>query len=204
MKNPQNIQELARLTPDYMGFIFYPESPRYAGELDSGIVRALPKSIKRIGVFVNESVKEIRKKYDEYGFDYIQLHGNESPEVCREIAEFCPVIKAVSVYSSDDIRNAEKQYSGVAEYLLFDTKTPQYGGSGQKFDWQVLADYNGETKYFLSGGIAPEDTERIKNELSVDMVHSLDINSRFESEPGIKDIEKLRIFIKEIRNEQDK
>lgn len=203
MKDPQNIRDLAEFLPDYMGFIFYPESPRYAGRLNSKIVRELPDAIKRIGVFVNEAPEEIYKKYGEYGFDYIQLHGGESVEECREVAGFCPVIKAVNVYNSSDIGNAVDKYGDMAEYLLFDTKTPLYGGSGQKFDWSVLADYTGNKKYFLSGGIRPEDVDRIKN-FNSDRIHSLDLNSRFESEPGVKDIQKLRTFINEIRNEQDK
>ena len=197
MREPLNIAEIAKLRPDYMGFVFYEHSPRYAGVTSSESVSRLPREIKRVGVFVNAETQTIIETAARYMLDYAQLHGDETPEVCRKISRVLPVVKAIAVSSAEDLRNAVR-YAGYCEMLLFDTKTNLPGGSGEKFDWSILNEYQGETPFLLSGGITPEDAERIRA-ISHPRFAGIDLNSRFETSPGIKDFQKLRTFIKKLR-----
>ncbi len=201
MKSPDNISQLAQLPIDFMGMIFYQKSPRYVEKLTLSDLSVLPRYIERVGVFVNAKRDFILEKVNEYGLDLIQLHGNESPSFCKELNETLPIIKAFSIADISDIEQT-KAYEGLWGYFLFDTKTPQHGGSGLKFDWEILNEYKGNTPFFLSGGISAEDAERIR-EIKHPLLYGLDLNSKFETEPGVKDIELLKQFIKQIKDEQD-
>lgn len=197
MRDPHNIAEVAALAPDYMGFIFYEKSPRYAGNLAPEVVYILPSSICRVGVFVNASQEEIETTVRKYRLDRVQLHGAESPELCNALRKVCPVVKAISVRDAADVQESTRRYEGAVDYLLFDTKTPLYGGSGEQFDWSSLDSYDGGTEFFLSGGIGLDDAQRLHG-LDMPLLHAVDINSRFETEPGVKDTVKLERFFREL------
>lgn len=200
MKYPENIQELNNLPIDYMGMIFYQKSPRYIDyQLWQNVGDIHSRNIKRVGVFVNSTIDFIVKMIDKYKLDLIQLHGNESPNFCSELNKFIPIIKAFSISEASDFEQT-KAYERLRGYFLFDTKTPQYGGSGKKFDWAILDAYDGDTPFFLSGGISAEDVEPIKA-TKHPLLYGVDLNSKFEIEPGLKDIQLLDQFIKQLRNE---
>ncbi|PQL92619.1 phosphoribosylanthranilate isomerase [Apibacter adventoris] len=203
MKNPNNIEELSSLSINYMGFIFYPKSPRYIAGLKPEILNILSDSTKRVGVFVNEKVASLFKTIEKYGLDAVQLHGNETPQYCEDLIETFPEITIIKALSISDIKDIEKtnEYEELCDYFLFDTKTSQYGGSGQKFNWEILNSYKGNKPFFLSGGISMEDIEEIKN-IQHPNLYGLDLNSKFESEPGLKDLYLVKKFIKKIKNTQ--
>lgn len=198
MKIPVNILAVAALQPDMMGFIFYPKSPRYAEPLDMATLDALPKSIKKIGVFVNEDLEDVLTIATKYDLDGVQLHGTEMVKMCAELrkAGFM-VIKAFPIAEAYNFK-VTKAYEGACDYFLFDTKTDAYGGSGVKFNWEMLNEYVGETPFLLSGGIAADDAEAI-----LKIVHpklaGTDLNSKFEVRPGLKNVEMLHEFIQQLR-----
>lgn len=195
MRDAENIYETDRLKIQMMGFIFYPASSRYVKQLPS----YMPEHARRVGVFVNEQIGDILRIATEYKLDYIQLHGNESPELCRQLAaKGYGIIKAFPV---SDIADLDKcaRYEGCCAFFLFDTKTPQHGGSGRSFDWNILQHYHGETPFLLSGGISPEDAETLKS-FSHSRWAGIDLNSRFEITPGYKNITLLNDFINRINN----
>lgn len=202
MKNPENIKALAKLPIDYMGFIFYQKSPRYIQNMDSSILDALPDSIDRVGVFVNESIEFVLEQINKYKLSVIQLHGSESVEYCSDLKKSFPKLILVKVFNiaekADFLRTHE--YEGVCNFFLFDTKTSQHGGSGLKFDWTILDEYKGNLPFFLSGGISVEDAESIKN-IFHPKLYALDLNSKFELEPGLKNIELLEQFINQLKDE---
>ena len=195
MRDPKNIASVAELRPDYMGFIFYERSPRYVGNMSEQTIAALSKEICKVGVFVNASYDEIGRIVDKYRLDMVQLHGEESAEFCETVRKQCPVIKGVGVESADDVNKSSKRYASAVDYLLFDSKTPAYGGSGKKFDKGVLDSYVGDVPFFLSGGIGPDDYA-----LNVQKLYAIDVNSRFETEPALKDIKLLNDFFERIKN----
>jgi phosphoribosylanthranilate isomerase len=187
LKYPENIKQVAQLKPDFMGFIFYPESKRFVG--DDFIMPAISPEIKKVGVFVNAPVSYIIDKVDEYKLDLIQLHGDESPAYCEVLNHVIPVIKAFGVDEVFDFKILTP-YEKVCSYFLFDTKTKEYGGSGKQFDWAYLEKYDSILPFFLSGGIGQEEIKKVQG--STFKVLSVDVNSKFEIEPGLKDIEKLK------------
>ena len=197
MRDPQNIREIGNLAPDYMGFIFYPPSPRYAGELDLGALRDLPDTIQKVGVFVDADYDEMRESIERYRLTAVQLHGHETPELCERIRPYGQVIKAFGVAEKSDLKQVV-HYEKSCDLFLFDTRTVAYGGSGRRFDWRVLEEYHGQLPFLISGGIGPEDVERVR-----DMKHpkcvGVDLNSRFEITPGYKNMELIDKFIKSIR-----
>lgn len=199
MKEPDNIRRVAWLTPMLMGFIFYEKSPRYAGNLDTEVVKGLPKFIKPVGVFVNTDPEEVEETCNKYGITTIQLHGEESPEECRELKEKgFKVFKAFGIrppFNWEDLR----EYEVAVDMFVFDTFCQAKGGSGRKFDWALLDDYPLSTPYLLSGGIGPDDTDKILKAMRPKMA-GIDLNSRFETEPGVKDIHKLTHFILSLRS----
>lgn len=197
MKYPDNIADLMKLPVDMMGLIFYPRSPRYIGDEEVFIEKAETQA-KRVGVFVNEETKIIEQKVMQYHLDYVQLHGNESVQTCRGLNSLIPVIKAFSISDQSDFAQT-KDYEGACRFFLFDTKTTNYGGSGRKFDWGILDNYDGKTPFLLSGGITAEDVQVIK-EIKHPMLYGIDLNSRFEVTPGLKNINLLEQFIKEIKS----
>lgn len=200
MRDKDNIRRIAALDIDYMGFIFYPESKRFAGiPPDAGIVKAVPDSIKKVGVFVNETIPVIKNICETLHLDFIQLHGNESPEFCRKLRD--EKIQVIKTFHID--RNFDFSFTGLyretADYLLFDTKTPEFGGSGKSFDWELLENYAEDIPFFLSGGIAPEHAETL-GESATGKMEAVDINSRFETAPGIKDTERIKTFIRTLKS----
>lgn len=194
MTDGENIRQTEQLGVDFIGFIFYPRSPRFLFEMPT----YLPVRSRRVGVFVNESKDNILMYADRFGLDYIQLHGNESPEYCHNLqAAGMKLIKAFSIATPRDLSSVSA-YEGLCQYYLFDTKTPQYGGSGNQFDWTLLNRYTGNTPFLLSGGINQYSATAIRNFHHPRMA-GVDINSRFESSPGLKDIGRIQTFISELR-----
>ena len=199
MRNAENIRDVEALGIDMMGFIFYPKSSRYV----SARPAYLPQKCKRVGVFVNATIDDIRQHIADYSLDIVQLHGHESTDSIRSLRSLCgdviSIIKAFNIATKEDL-NATTPYAGLVDYFLFDTKGPSVGGNGEKFDWSVLEAYNGDTPFLLSGGIGPDDAERI-----LDYHHpkciGIDLNSRFEIEPGIKDITKLKTFLNDVKQD---
>lgn len=228
MRDAQNIRDVAALDIDLMGFIFYPKSPRFVSLISSqaGIIPdysperlnmavnadgkagyIFPKRIKRVGVFVDEMPQTIITYVYNYSLDYIQLHGKETPTLIDNlrrtlVPDLVPdikVIKAFGITSADDLQQCEA-YEGYADLFLFDTRTPLKGGSGRQFNWSVLEAYHGRTPFLLSGGIGPEDADRVKAFHHPQCV-GIDLNSRFETAPAMKDVELLSKFIKQIKDE---
>ena len=191
MREAENIREVEALGIDLMGFIFWPKSSRFVAEPPA----YLPTRCKRVGVFVDEDIETVKRNADEYALDYIQLHGHESPDYCAQL-QGMHLIKAISVSGLDDIV-AYKAYEGLVDYFLFDTKCPSVGGSGQQFDWTFLSAYDGDTPFLLSGGIGLNDAERVKSFHHPKCI-GIDLNSRFELAPGLKDVAALRQFINEL------
>jgi phosphoribosylanthranilate isomerase len=194
IKDPENIKQLIDIQLDYIGFIFYPKSKRYVvNSLQSEIVRAIPSSINKVGVFVNESFDKIETRTKDYQLDFIQLHGDESAEFCKQLSEKgFQIIKAFQIHKDFNFNKLDA-YKAYCKYFLFDTQTSLYGGSGHKFDWQLLENYDNEKSFFLSGGIDLDDADKILNIKNLN-IHSIDINSKFEIEPGLKNIEKVKKF----------
>ena len=196
MREAENIREVEALGINLMGFIFWPKSSRYVSERPA----YLPTQCKRVGVFVNEDAETIKRIAEDYALDYIQLHGSESSDYIHALrvdGGFAAVIKAFNIATTADLETT-KPYEDLVDYFLFDTKGKSVGGNGEKFDWSVLADYVGETPFLLSGGIGPDDAARVKAFHHPKCI-GIDLNSRFELFPALKDINKLREFIKEIR-----
>jgi phosphoribosylanthranilate isomerase len=201
LKHPHNIKELSTLPIDMIGLIFYEKSPRYAGNLDAKTLRTLLDSIQKVGVFVNESKLNILAKIKQYDLQLIQLHGNESPGFCQELKSCgIKIIKAFPIREAGDL-TASLSYENACDYFLFDTKTSQFGGSGEKFDWKILASYTGKTPFFLSGGIGIEDAETIR-QIKHPLLYAIDLNSKFETVPGLKDVNKLRKFTLRVKNQE--
>lgn len=176
---------------DMTGMIFYPRSPRFLEKYIEGVVR------NRVGVFVNETEETIRVIADEHKLGVIQLHGSESPELCAALRADFKVIKAFGIDESFDFE-ALSDYSNV-DYFLFDTQTKDHGGSGRQFNWQLLDNYTLDTPFLLSGGIGPEHISEIMD-ISHPQFAGIDLNSKFEIQPGIKDIQKLKDFTNELRH----
>ena len=194
MREAENIREVEQLKVDMIGFIFYPKSPRCLYELPA----YMPVKAKRVGVFVNEDKKEIEIFADRFSLDYIQLHGNESPEYCHSLrATGLRLIKAFSIARRKDFENIGT-YEESCDYFLFDTKCEQHGGSGNQFDWSMLNSYKGKKPFLLSGGINPYSPPTLI-ELRHPQLAGFDLNSRFETKPGLKDVERLRHFLEELR-----
>jgi phosphoribosylanthranilate isomerase len=210
MREPENIKTVSALQPDFMGFIFYALSPRHvlnasekanvSSELQAP--ESLPamlhglkvKGITPVAVCVDASEVEVLTIAKEYGFTAVQLHGHESPTLCRQLKDKgLTVFKAFSVATADDVRQTAA-YEGCCDSFLFDTKTSLPGGSGLRFDWSILHAYQGNTPFFLSGGVAVSSVQDIVS-FSHPQLYGLDVNSRFETEPGLKDASMLRQFI---------
>lgn len=195
MKFADNISAVEELNPDFMGFIFYPRSPRF---VDVSLPKKT-KKIQRVGVFVDQDLEFVLKMIDKNELDFIQLHGKESFDFCEAIKTFKPSIKIIKVFSILNDFNFEKlePYENTVDYFLFDTKGPAPGGNGFMFNWEVLNNYNSDKPFFLSGGIGLEeiaDLEKFKRSNAAKYCYAVDVNSKFETEPGKKNIEKLKKF----------
>jgi len=188
-----NTLEVAALQPDYLGFIFHEDSPR---NFDNDIPK-LPENIKKVGVFVDKTVEFIAGQIEKHQLDAVQLHGHESPEVCKLLKSAnVEIIKVFSIKNEFDF-SVLAPYEDVCDYFLFDTKGKLPGGNGYTFDWSVLNDYPSTKSFFLSGGIGLDQLENIKefkNSPASTYCYALDVNSKFEIEPGLKDIEELKKF----------
>ena len=206
-----NTLEVATLDPDYLGFIFWEPSKRYF----EGTIPKLPASIKKVGVFVDAPLEEILKKVDTYDLQAVQLHGKESPEFCIDLKKInidrskaleesnLEIIKVFSIKDDFDF-SILTPYENVCDYFLFDTKGKLPGGNGFTFSWEVLKSYPSTKPYFLSGGIGLEEIEKIREfqqRPESKYCHAIDINSKFESEPGLKDVKKLKEFKEVLSNE---
>jgi phosphoribosylanthranilate isomerase len=195
MKNTANREEVEKLPVDFLGFIFYPKSQRFVGENTSPGLFESTKT--KVAVFVNENAFEILGLAKNFGFDYIQLHGKENPKTCQLLKnQGLTVIKAFNLNEEFDF-SVLKAFEKSVDYFLFDTKTEVPGGSGKKFNWEILEKYRGKVSFFLSGGIGPDDAEDIK-QLEHPQLFGIDLNSGFEDEPGVKNVEKLNTFITKI------
>jgi phosphoribosylanthranilate isomerase len=190
MKHPENIEALARLKPDYMGFICYNLSPRYIADLPAEVLDTVPESITKTAVFVNEGADKINALVNQFGFNAVQLHGSESPAFCNALRERVTVFKAFGV--DDDFDFAQlNDYVGQVDYFMFDTKTTGHGGSGKTFNWEILNNYKLDVPFFICGGLSPENIATVK-EIKHPAFYGVDLNSRFETEPGLKNIDQLR------------
>ena len=224
MRDADNIREVSELDIDMMGFIFWKDSPRFVRMISShaGIIpdyseERLKKNsgkavddqhrIKRVGVFVDDMPQTIVTRIYNYELDNVQLHGEESCIMIDnlrrtlepDIRTGVKIIKTISVSSAEDIEKT-KEYEGCVDLFLFDTKCPTMGGSGDKFDWSVLSAYKGNVPFLLSGGIGMDDVDKIKS-FQHPQFAGVDVNSCFETEPGVKDVEKLRLFVEKLRHE---
>lgn len=218
MRDPENIRAVNELGVDLIGMIFYKESSRFvplvnshAGIIPDRVDENAKESLQAttaafVGVFVDEMPQTVVTNVYNFNLDYVQLHGEESPvyidnlraTLDPDIHPGIKIIKAISITSAEDLEKT-KEYEGHADMLLFDTRCPSKGGSGRQFDWSILEAYDGNLPFLLSGGIGPDDVERVKN-LSHPRCVGVDLNSKFEIEPALKDVDKIRSFISEIRN----
>lgn len=205
MKYQDNIVDVASLQPDYLGFIFYDKSARFF----NGEVPDLPAKIKKVGVFVNADIDEILEKVNKYKLQAVQLHGEESPYFCQQLRMLLiseqseKSIEIIKVFSIKEEFNFEilKPYEEVCDYYLFDTKGKLPGGNGYAFDWKVLNGYSSIKPYFLSGGIGLAEIENLRSFLKKEeseYCFAIDVNSKFEIRPGLKNIDKLKTFIKKL------
>jgi phosphoribosylanthranilate isomerase len=194
-----NTGRIARTLPDFIGYIFYRGSKRYVGRRpDESLFRNIPSGIMKTGVFVNEKPDIIIETAKSYGLDLIQLHGDESAEYCDSLHKAgVTIIKAFGISSNFDFMTLEKYYE-VCKYFLFDTKTVSGGGSGSKFDWTKIEEYQLGKPFFLSGGIGPDDVALVR-QIKHRSLFAIDINSRFEIRPGIKDWDMIETFINEVK-----
>lgn len=199
MRDSANIQSLLDVKPDYMGFIFYEKSPRYVGEeLDVTLLKSFSRNIKKVGVFVNAHPDLILKTVKKYNLDLVQLHGNETPEVCRGLrSRGLTIIKAFSISEGFNFSRLNN-FKSHCDYFMFDTKGDSFGGTGQAFNWEILKNYDNEKSFFLSGGISPVHAETIM-ELKGLNIHAIDINSKFETTPGMKNVDKIKTFARQLK-----
>jgi phosphoribosylanthranilate isomerase len=202
MTSIDQVNQLNELGVEFCGFIFYPKSPRYVfRHMPASELKKIKGNINKVGVFVNAYAEDILKTVDDCGLYLVQLHGDESPKECEKISSYVTTIKAFRLTDTDNIHWKIKDYSDVVDMYMFDTEGAGYGGTGKKFDWQVLKGLNIGKPFFLSGGIVPEDAEKLK-EFTKDPVakdlFSIDINSKFEIAPGIKDMDKIRQFVTQL------
>ena len=196
LTDPHNIEDVLALGPHYIGLIFYQKSARYVDKLDPEFILTL-KDVRKTGVFVNTSISEVEEMQNKYDLDAIQLHGNESPEFCSELKtskkiqeKGVELIKAFGINNEFDFQQLGA-YMPLVDYFLFDTKTPSHGGSGKIFDWKILDQYSYTKPFFLSGGISPDNFNEAYC-INDERLYALDLNSRFEISPGIKNINLLQ------------
>lgn len=192
----KQLQQLDGLDIDFAGMIFYKESPRYVGgKLNPKDVKKADFDLKKTGVFVNPEMIDVLDAIDEYGLEVVQLHGDETPEMCEDLSSEVEVIKAFRIKGDEDIDKLVAPYDAVCDYYLFDTGglKESFGGTGQQFDWSILAKAKIEKPFFLSGGIGVEDAARVKGFKHPDLF-GVDINSKFEVSPGVKDMKLVLQF----------
>lgn len=201
MRDVENIKALVELKPDFIGFIFYDKSPRFVGnEMDADYINSIPREIKKVGVFVNATVDFIIQNVRKYGLNYVQLHGNEMPEYCRSLRQKgISIIKAFRV-DNDFVFGQVNNYKPHVDFFLFDAKGDGYGGNGVAFDWSILKKYDNQKPYFLAGGISLDNIEVL--DTIIPKPYAIDVNSKFETSPGQKDIAKISELITKLKPER--
>lgn len=204
MTQADQVLQLDEMGVEFAGFIFYPKSPRYVYRFmpRPEIKKIKGKGINKVGVFVNAPIEEVLETVDDCGLYIVQLHGDETPKYCEKIANYVTVIKAFRLREEDNVLWKIKDYQDIADMFLFDTEGAGFGGTGKKFDWKLISDLNIRKPFFLSGGIEPEDAYRLRDFATTPVakdLFSIDVNSKFESSPGVKDLDKLRTFIQKIK-----
>ena len=210
MTDLHQLHDLDDMGVQFVGLIFYPKSPRFVlkhGLTGPDVKKAKLKAAK-VGVFVNASHDEIKNQIHNFGLDMVQLHGHETPYECSKLADYIHVVKAFRFAENDHVEWTIKDYYGSSDMFLFDTgvpvvkdEQPVYGGTGRKFNWNRLKGLNIEKPFFLSGGIEPTDTALVKEFMHDPVAKDLfvvDINSRFETSPSVKDMEKVKKFFDEL------
>ena len=196
MRDPENLEQLCALAPEFVGFIFYSRSKRFVGSSpDSALFQIPGPKIKKVGVFVNEEISRVSLAIQKHKLEVVQLHGGESVEYCQRLAGEVQVLKVLDPYEQ---QTGLENYAGAVNFFLFDTPGEGYGGTGRKFDWSLLKEISSPVPFLLSGGIAPGDAGNIRN-IDHKQLLGIDLNSRFELAPGQKDIQALEEFILEIR-----
>lgn len=199
MRDADNIRQISLLKPDYMGFIFWEHTPRTAIGMPASNISLLPSTTRPVGVLVNETVESILSTCTTYGINTVQLHGSETPDMCLQLRSHgLHVWKAFGIDDGFDFSSL-RDYEHTVEMLVLDTKTPKCGGSGRRFDWSILDRYDLDIPYLLSGGISPDSANDVLAALSKPHFAGIDLNSRFESAPGIKDSEKLTNFANSLK-----
>lgn len=193
----KDLNALQEMGATYAGFIFYKKSERYIGDkLDPELIKNTD-GIKKVGVFVNADEADILNKVKKYGLDFLQLHGDESPETCKRLRQHTRVVKAFRIKNKEDIK-ATENYKDSCDFFLFDTAGKHYGGNGELFNWALLDNYQGDTPFFLSGGIGLKEAKTLKN-FSHPCWKAIDVNSRFEEKPGVKNTEKINQFLMDLK-----
>lgn len=200
---PSQLEAFDEMGVDLAGFIFYPKSPRYVvNKISADYLRKFRGRIAKVGVFVNMPYEELMRTVEDYRLDMIQLHGDEIPRYCEQVANYITVVKAFRLSENDPIEWMAKPYEEACDMYMFDTLGAGYGGTGKKFDWNVLKNAAINKLFFLSGGIEPGDEEKLKEfarEEIAKRIFGIDINSKFEISPGVKDINKVREFVEKLR-----
>ncbi|SMO49354.1 phosphoribosylanthranilate isomerase [Solitalea koreensis] len=202
MKHAENIVQVAALVPDYLGFIFYPKSPRYFDKLE--LLKAVPAGVKKVAVFVNAKLEDVMEIVADHDFDAVQLHGKENADYCNQLrSPGVEVIKSFGVDKDFDFAQLKK-YQSACDYFLFDTKTVDHGGSGETFDWSILKQYDNKKPFFLSGGINAANIEEIVQlKVSGLNIYGIDFNSKLETEPGLKDFNKVSAVFSEMQKAEN-
>ncbi|CAN5168926.1 phosphoribosylanthranilate isomerase [soil metagenome] len=203
MTKAEQVKQLDELGVEFAGFIFYPKSPRYVyRNMPATEIKKIRGKINKVGVFVNADADEILKTVDACGLYLVQLHGDESPRVCERIANYVSVIKAFRISEDDNIEWKIREYYDAVDMYMFDTEGVGYGGTGKKFNWELLKGQNIRKPFFLSGGISPGDAENLKTFQSDPVAKDLfaiDINSKFEIMPGVKDMDLIKKFVEKLK-----
>jgi len=203
MTLPEQVMALDAMGVDFAGFIFYPKSPRFVGnKITAEKMRKIKGHIAKVGVFVNEPYDDMMRTVEEYRLDMVQLHGDETPFFCEKVANYVTVVKAFRLSDNDPIDWIVRPYHDSTDMYMFDTMGAGYGGTGKKFDWNDLKAASIDKLYFLSGGIEPGDEENIKafmDEPVAQKLFSIDINSKFEIAPGVKDVKKVKQFVEHLK-----
>jgi phosphoribosylanthranilate isomerase len=203
MTQIEQVDKLADSGVTFAGFIFYPKSPRYVFKNMTTTQIRKENNVNKVGVFVNSSIEEVLHMVDECRLHIVQLHGDENPRYCEKIADYVSVVKAFRLSDNDSVEWMIRPYMDVCDMFMFDTMGAGYGGTGKKFDWNILKGQTIGKPFFLSGGIEPGDEEKLKaftSEPVANALFAIDINSRFEVAPGIKDMNKIQSFVEKLKD----